>query len=519
MTESSASYPFPLVKLEHVWLSYGPVSVLKDLSFCVERSRHIVLLGQNGSGKSSLLRLLQGELRPSPPSIEHNAPAAARAVSAGKIIWNFQGNEESSVLAAREHVRLVSSEQQANYVRRAWNISGEELLLSGLDNAPMLYGEVSSEYVAAAERLAREAGASALLGMRAPAMSQGQLRLMLILRSLMSEPCLLLLDEPFDGLDKQARHAVTNCLELAATKGSTLFVTAHRRRDIPDFISDALLLQDGRLHVLGGSGTFTSLDAATTIEDFETAARLPEPEAFSHASLSGSPFLEALALKKNPLIRLSDVDVFIDRKKVLSGINWQVEHGEHWVISGANGSGKSTLIRLLYAGEFAAWGGILEWCGGLRPAQEELRTGVGFVSDRLQHRYDYDISAEEVVISGLRGSIGLYEAAEAEEREQARYWLELLGVISFAGYPFHALSGGTARKVLLARALAGSPPVLLLDEPCTGLDALSRTLFLSALNVLARQGVTLIYASHHDEDKAPFFDHELRLEKGRVVFC
>lgn len=514
MIESHASCSLPLARFERVSLSYGSATVLKDVSFCVQKGEHIALLGKNGSGKSSLMRLLQGELRPS-LGRQPRAGGDEEPRSPGKIYWAFEGQEERSALAAREHARLLSFEQQSNYVRRGWNITGEELLLSGVDNAPMVYGEVSSELYAAAARLAEEAGASSLLGKHAPAMSQGQLRLMLILRALMARPALLLLDEPFDGLDLEARAAVNRCLDLAAARGSTLVVSAHRRRDIPPFVSRAFLLQDGALQAV-------SLEFA---KNFYDDARAKENEGTAAVQTSGrprkkdfgdSPFLQALADKKSPLLRLCGVDVFIDRQKALSNINWQVEHGERWVISGPNGSGKSTLMRLLYAEEFAAWGGSLEWCGGLRPSQQELRAGVGFASDRLQYRYEYDISAAEVVVSGLRGSIGLYDEAEKEELEEARWWLELLDVASYAERPLHSLSGGTARKVLLARALAGSPPVLLLDEPCTGLDARSRRLFFDALHILARQGTTLIYASHREEDRAAFFNRELRLENGRV---
>lgn len=535
----SLSPPLPLVRFEHVSLCYGTACVFKDLSFQIERGKHCALLGRNGSGKSSLLRLIQGELRPSsPPALyAHDAQEAHAGYDAhdahgghhahdaqrlspqpGMIFWAFEDCEERSALAAREHSRLVSAEQQANYVRRGWDITGEEILLSGLDNAPMVYGELSSACYLAAGELAEAAGAAHLLSAHAPAMSQGQLRLMLILRALMGGPALLLLDEPFDGLDQDARKAVGRCLEVAVERGCTLLVTAHRRGDIPACIRLAMLLEDGRLHAVDLSALQSHGPFSDTLPAMGMHyGRGPQPP--PRRSLADSLFLRALAARKSPLLRLRNVDVYIDRRKVLEDINWQVEPGEHWVLSGPNGSGKSTLMRLLYGGEFAAWGGALEWCGGLRPAQEELRMGVGFVSDRLQHRYEYDLSAEAVVVSGLRGSIGLYEEPEEAELELARYWLGLLGIASFASRPLYSLSGGTARKALLARALAGSPPVLLLDEPCTGLDAASRALFFNALSVLADQGVTLIYASHHEEDRAAFFNKELRLEKGRVAAC
>jgi ABC-type molybdenum transport system ATPase subunit/photorepair protein PhrA len=140
------------------------------------------------------------------------------------------------------------------------------------------------------------------------------------------------------------------------------------------------------------------------------------------------------------------------------------------------------------------------------------------VSDQLQDGYDYDLNAEEVVISGCRGHIGLYEEPRQEERALARIWLARLGLDRIAVAPFFSLSSGAMRRVLLARALASRPQLLLLDEPCSGLDASSRTLFLRSLEEPAMSGLTLIYISHHEQDLGPLFTHELRLEAGRVLF-
>jgi len=212
------------------------------------------------------------------------------------------------------------------------------------------------------------------------------------------------------------------------------------------------------------------------------------------------------------------VDVFIERQQVLYGIDWSVRKGERWVVSGRNGSGKSTLLRLLYGDEFAAYGGSVLWCGKVRPGLDELRRSVGYVSDRLQDVYDHDLCAEEIVISGFRGHTGLYGEPLPEERALARTWLTRLGLGQMAALPFFSLSNGAMRRVLLAGALAPRPPLLLLDEPCSGLDASSRTLFLRSLEEPAMHGMTLIYVSHHEQDLGPLFTHELRLEAGRVVF-
>ncbi|MDR0338663.1 MAG: ATP-binding cassette domain-containing protein [Desulfovibrio sp.] len=512
----------PLVSLRHVSAGYGNgPAVLADLSLDILAGEHLALLGANGSGKSTLLRLLQGELRPRPEA----APSAAG--KAASVLWFFEGVADASALSALEHARLVSPGQQRKYVRQGWKLTGEEILLSGLENAAMIHGEMSAAHYRRATALAGAAGASPLLSMTAPAMSQGQLRLTLILRALMSRPALLLLDEPFDGLDAPARQAVTRALRLAADKGATLVLSAHRQQDIPSLVRRILLVRNGKVEpAQAGNAPNAVFDAAVpprtqsrfdTAEDCKTdkALRARPLNAFARRLYGCGKKSEGGA--RPALLELEHVDVFVDRVQVLFDINWKVDPGQQWLISGANGAGKSTLLRLLYGEEFAAFGGVISWRGRPRPGLEALRGGVGYVSDRLQDRYDYDIRALDVVVSGLTGAIGLYHEADKAELALARQWLRRLAVDHLAEKPLHSLSSGNARRVLLARALAGAPPVLLLDEPCSGLDKDGRRLFLDALPVLAAQGVHMLYVSHHQEDIPPLFRHELRLEAGRIA--
>ena len=518
-----------LVRLDRVTMRFGGNTVFADLSLCLRRGECLALLGPNGAGKSTLLRLLQGDLR---PGQEAEAPQGRAA--AGRILWNFEGKEEPFAISALKHARLVSPGQQRNYARQGWKITGEEIVLSGLDNAAMIYGEMSGRHYERAAGLAEAAGAGPLMGMTAPAMSQGQLRLVLLLRALMSRPDLLLLDEPFDGLDAASRERVTRCIGLAAEQGGTLVVSAHRDEDIPPFITQGLLLRNGKvervslpLPRLSGkdncAGTGPAEAELRLTPRMEAAAPLTRAcegnDGIAGVPAAAGPIASAALLPDNvPLVELAHVDVFTDRVRILFDISWTIRPGEQWILSGPNGSGKSTLLRLLHGEEFAAYGGTLRWRGGPRPSLEELRAQVGYVSDRLQYAYDYDLSAEDVVISGPRGSIGLYDDPDARERALARDWLDVMGLSAVRDRNFHSLSSGTARRVLLARALASSPPLLLLDEPCSGLDAQSRAFFLRGLAALAGKGVAIVHVTHHEQDKSPLFTRELRLEKGRIAF-
>lgn len=514
------SAPQCLARLEDVSLYFGNRPVFKNLSLCLYKGEHVALLGANGTGKSTLLRLLQGEIQPSTP------PAGEE--SSGNIYWDFEGVEEPYRITALQHVRLVSPAQQKNYVRQGWNITGQEIVLSGLGNSAMLYGEAAASQSAQVAELAIAAQAEHLMEMPAPAMSQGQLRLVLILRALISKPPLLLLDEPFDGLDTAARARILACMDLAVENGSTLLISAHRAKDIPPFVSCALRIEHGQISRLPyplpvSVIVHTPVTMPALPLDFPAPANLPDASCHTSA----------------PVLELEQVDVYKESQHILYDIHWRVHKGEHWLITGSNGSGKSTLLRLLYGDEFAAYGGSIRWNGGPRPTLAEWHNKVGFVTDNLQYTYTYDLSAQDVVISGLRGTIGLYPdfsdqtetkhgmAMEAhteqsprvtpQEQTAALAWLEAVGLGCFAATSFHSLSSGMARRVLLARALANAPSLLLLDEPCSGLDAVNRGTFLQALPLLAKQGITLLYVSHNEDEHLPVFTHMLHLEHGKVI--
>ncbi len=530
MTSEHPSHHTPkaLITLLHVNIGHGKKLILSNVSLTLYQGRHLAILGANGAGKSTLLQLLHGNIRPFP--LQHEAPLPEHfEQTSNQVIFQFADEATTSVLAAKEHVRLVSPAQQAEYIQHSWLISGQEVIASGFGNAAMLYGDVDSKQSARALELAEKAAAQHLLHLTVPAMSQGQLRLLLILRALVARPALLLLDEPYDGLDAHTRATVTSILTHAAQQGTTIIITAHAARDIPPFVQHGLIVEKGGVREMllgeGNSEGITPLNfpSPTPLPSDLHTEGTPEKKRLCQFTFSVTERAREQNLAKNTdkqvpaVLQLTNVSVFIERVPVLFDISWTIQQGERWIVTGSNGAGKSTLLRLIYGDETAAYGGTITWHGGPRPALEELRRQIGYVSDRLQHTYEYSLSGEDVVLSGLYGSIGLYHSPTHEERARARYILTEFGLEAAVSQPFHSLSGGMARRVLLARAVIASPSLLLLDEPCSGLDAKSRTTFLHSLNLLAQNGTTMLYVSHGVKDADTFFTHRLHLEHGRIV--
>jgi len=221
-----------------------------------------------------------------------------------------------------------------------------------------------------------------------------------------------------------------------------------------------------------------------------------------------------------PLVELRDVTVSWSDRAVLDGVSWTVGRGEHWLVRGPNGSGKTTLLELLSGDNPQAYREDVSVFGRRRGSGEtvwELKSRIGLVSYRLHLEYRYlgDSTLEDVLVSGLRDSIGLYEEPSDSERELARRWLALAGLDGRGRRSFGSLSFGEQRAVLVARAAIKAPELLILDEPCHGLDEAQRRFVLSLMAAIAERGEsTMIHVTHDPDEVQPFERHVLELRPG-----
>ncbi len=495
-TPSSQS---PLVSLEKATV-YLPgqqrqheTPILQALTLNIFPQKHTALIGNNGSGKSTLLRLLRGEIW----------------ISSGNIYWHTTEGKESSPLAGRAMTALVSPAQHERYLQQGWCIKGMELLRTAFHDTPLLYTPVSEEVDEHILGLARHMRILSLLDQEIPSLSQGQLRLLLLGRALLKRPPLLLLDEATEGLDTQSRTRFLDTLEEYTTWG-TLIMASHRTNIIPDYLHHKIYLHKGSLV---SEEAFASTHNAT-----------PEPLRHSHLNESGIPLPHTLQHPEEsspPLIDLRNVSVFINRKKVLHQINWKWEKGEHWLIRGKNGSGKSTLLRLLAGNEMVADGGsisrYLPRHGGHTSLLETIQHGIHLVSDLGQALYSYDLTAFELVCSGFDNTIGIYRSHSPEEREYAYEMLQKWHLTPLAEKSIRHLSTGQLRLLFLARAMMGYPDILLLDEPCSGLDHNTRNTYLSLLETIAESDVHLLLVSHHEHDYISAINHTAHMAEGRIL--
>jgi ABC-type molybdenum transport system ATPase subunit/photorepair protein PhrA len=220
------------------------------------------------------------------------------------------------------------------------------------------------------------------------------------------------------------------------------------------------------------------------------------------------------------LVRLHAASVYLDYRPVLRRLTLAVMPGECWVVHGANGSGKTTLLRAIYGDHPAALGGRIER-RGVEPGVPlaEFRRRCAIVAPHLQADYPRDARVRDVVVSGLRSSIGLDEPPDVEEAQAAGRALRAFGLASRAGRTLGVLSYGQARRVMFARAAVGSPDLLLLDEPFAGVDGATRRALRRGIEALVAAGTSVVMASHHRDEWPDNASHELELDAGRARYC
>jgi molybdate transport system ATP-binding protein len=483
------------VRLKRIHVRRGDRTVLRAIDWHVRPGERWILVGANGAGKTQLLKLIAGAVWPVPER------RPVRRYRWGKQL-------RTTPYEAQDEIAYVGPERQDRYERYGWNHTVEQVIGTGLHRTDIPLHELAASDRRTVAALARRLQIRTLLPRRFLTLSYGERRLVLLARALASRPRLLLMDELLNGLD--ATHHANARRFLAGTRRSHLpwILSVHRAQDVPAGATHALILDEGRVVYRG------VLSRAPLNRWFDRSLRLPLRDAGSALPAAQRPSTARW------LVRLTDADVYLNEQRVLAGLNLTVRRGQCWVIHGHNGSGKSTFIRTLYGDHGVAAGGRIERSGIVPGVPLEIfKRRVGLVAPHLQAEHPRELTVAEVVQSGRHASIGLVSAPSNSDKAAARRALAFFGIEGFATRALAELSYGQMRRVLFARAWVSRPPLLLLDEPYSGVDAPTRHGLMRHLDQLISAGSTVVIATHNREEWPAGATHELALAKGIPVRC
>lgn len=447
-------------------------------------------VGSNGSGKSSLARALAGDL----------------PIRKGFFSTEF-------ICPAR-----ISFEQLQNIISEEWERNNTDMLSANEHDTGRTTAEIIQDEVKDPQRcqlLAAQFGISPLLERYFKYLSTGETRKALLCRVLMPRPDLLILDDPFDGLDVASRENLSGRLNDLSQQGYTLVLILNRFDEIPAFINHAGVLADCTLTVTGSRSRVMTDMLVAQLAHSERLAGIALPEADESTRAPHLPAGQSRIILKNGVVTYDD-------RPVLHGLNWEVKAGQHWHIIGPNGAGKSTLLSLVTGDHPQGYSNDLTLFGRRRGSGEtiwDIKRHIGYVSSSLHMDYRVSATPRTVIISGFFDSIGLYQVASDRQKFLANQWLERLGMTNCADQPFQSLSWGQQRLILIVRALVKYPALLILDEPLQGLDPINRQLVRRFIDVLISQGETqLLFISHHAEDAPQCITHRLTFIPDGAIY-
>jgi molybdate transport system ATP-binding protein len=524
----------PLITWEDVTLLFQGKFYFEHTHWSIERGRHWAITGDNGSGKLLLMEALIGRI----PLVSGRICYYFDATNQGNDATNQDNNApkhgiprlyfkrgEIVMLSPEHHRHMV---MQHGYHQARWQSfesDGVSLVadfLTGSSIERISAYEVTPLETDEAVYRARRDHAVALLGIeyllerKLLHLSNGELHKVLLAQALMQSPRLLVLDDPFCGLDIASRATLANVINRIIQEGMIqVLLLTHRIEEIPEGITDIMAVANHQIIKQGPKEEMIVSESAG-------ADRMAAAPGFVLESKPAVPFpvWEPVA-GEDILVEMRQVTVTYGEICVLSGIDWQINQGERWAVLGHNGAGKSTLLSLILADNPQVYANDIKLFGKrLEPGTPvwEIRRRIGHVSPELQICYPGGWTCSEVICSGFFDSIGLYRDCSREQLEQAVIWLSYLKLTALSQQPFNTISTGEKRLILLVRALIKHPDLLVLDEPCQGLDFEYRGRILDLLDELCRNtGISILYVTHHMDEMPHFLTRQLKIAQGRII--
>lgn len=458
----------------------------EPVNFHLAKGEHVAIVGRNGGGKSMLVDMITGK----------------HPVYPGQLSYSF--DEPYNNL---KHITFRDTyggdNDRTYFLQQRWNqmeIDEETPTVgSKLEEAFLLAGDDTPERRAFQKHLYQLFHLEDLLDKYIILLSSGELRKYKLVANLFTKPKVLIIENPFIGLDAETRDQVKQLLAtLAGQQDMQIILVLSKIDEIPEFITRVIKMLDLRF-----------------VEDIQVKTYYPIdrcPHAILLQKTNNIPPLP------QQIIQFNNVTIRYGERTILKDLNWVVLKGEHWALSGQNGAGKSTLLSLVCADNPQAYANDISLFGHRRGSGEsiwDIKKHIGYVSPEMHRSYKQNIPAIEIVASGLKDTVGLYARPTEAERAVCLEWMNLFGIKHLADRKFLEMSSGEQRLVLLARAFVKSPDLLILDEPLHGLDLCNRNLVKTIVDryMFDNPERTLIYVTHYENELPKCIDNSLYLTK------
>lgn len=462
----------------------------KPINLHIGKGEHIAIVGPNGGGKSLLVDTITGRY----------------PLLMNEVAYDFSPSESEMVCDNVKYITFRDSYGDSDatyYYQQRWNTHD-------IDETPI----VRDLLPACADGELKDAlydlfGVEAMLDKHIILLSSGELRKFQLTRTLLSGPRVLIMDNPFIGLDAKTRDLLHVLLRrLTEMTRLQVILVLSKTDDIPEFITHVIPVEN------------RTCDDKISLQEYLHQRRevpahvLPEEK---RERILNLPYGENLYHAEH-IVDLNKVSIRYGDRTILKDLDWTVRCGEKWALSGDNGSGKSTLLSLVCADNPQSYACDIALFGRKRGSGEsiwEIKKHIGYVSPEMHRAYLKNLPAIDIVASGLHDSIGLYRKMQEKDRAVCEWWMDIFGIADLKDRNFLQLSSGEQRMVLLARAFVKDPELLILDEPLHGLDMWNRRLVKDVIEAFCeRKDKTMIMVTHYREELPAVITNALYLKRN-----
>lgn len=468
----------PLVRLAH------PVTAM------LGASEHIAIVGPNGAGKSLFVDTLLGRYPLKEGTIEYDfSPSLTNAVY-----------DNVKYIAFRDTYGAADANY---YYQQRWNAHDQ-------DDAPEvseMFGEIKDKMLK--QELFELFCIEPMLNKKIILLSSGELRKFQLTKTLLTSPRVLIMDNPFIGLDAPTRELLFTLLErLTKLSSVQIVLVLSSMNDVPSFITHVIPID--RLTV------FDKISYEEYLEKYQKSM-VEESFAKLQQRIIDLPYNDT-DYDSEEVVKLNKVSIRYGDRTILKELDWIVRRGEKWALCGENGAGKSTLLSLVCADNPQSYACDISLFGRKRGTGEsiwEIKKHIGYVSPEMHRAYLKNLPAVEIVASGLHDSIGLYKRPQQEQLAVCEWWMDIFGIVSLKDKPFLQLSSGEQRLALLARAFVKDPELLILDEPLHGLDTFNRCRVKKVIEAFCRRrDKTMIMVTHYESELPDVISDRIFLKRN-----
>ena len=510
-----------LITIKNCRIENKTKTLLSQIDWSLNSNEAWLITGKNQSGKADFLNALAGNNH----IIKNNEDSVYE--------FNVSSSEIVSLERAAHLIQEERENDESDYIEGGVDIgrTGRFFIAQALcqnlhKNAELpVFAEKIETYPAI-----KLCGVESFLDRGLKYLSTGEIRRLLLARALISNKKLLILSDPFAGLDVQSRAILLEFFntivknQLKENHGSEyphLIIAMERYTEIPEAITNVLEFSDNKISFCGTKEDYEKKLLIQKQQNDENNEQNKNQLEENLNEVLNNELVNKIQSKDEFLVEMYNVCVGWDGHEVLKNINWKLKKGEHWLIQGPNGSGKTTFLELITGDNMQVFSNDVRIFGKRRGSGEtiwDIKKRLGIVSYRMHVEYRMlgNTSLRDVIISGFRDSIGLYESPTDLEIAAAKKWLNLGGFAGRESETFSSLSYGEQRAILILRSTVKNPEILILDEPCHGLDDENRTKILHLMNYIGNDGTTtMLHVTHDKTEILECEKHVLELLPGK----